>query len=140
MRTFKSGQFKDIGSPNRALTDEEKAIIQSVITDSYNQFVSAVSQGRKMDEGTVRKLADGRIYTGLQAKENHLVDELGNVDTAIDHAKKRANVDDPTVVEYIDKGFFESIFSSSIKQINPVASLGQIIPHSQSGIYYLMQF
>ncbi len=75
MRTFTSGEFKDMGSPFREMTEEEKEMINALVAESYDAFVRTVSSGRNMTEDAVRKLADGRIYSGLQAKENGLVDD-----------------------------------------------------------------
>ncbi|MCM2303479.1 MAG: signal peptide peptidase SppA [Elusimicrobia bacterium] len=75
---IKSGKHKDIGSPARPMTPEERAILQSLIDDAYGQFVQAVADGRKMTVEQVRPLADGRIYSGNQAKEAGLVDVLGD--------------------------------------------------------------
>src|SRR3989338_7656535 len=75
---IKSGKHKDIGSPARPMTPEERAILQSLIDDAYGQFVEAVADGRKMTVEQVRPLADGRIYSGNQAKELGLVDALGD--------------------------------------------------------------
>jgi len=89
-QVVKSGQFKDMGSPSRAMTAEEKALFQTIIMDSYDQFVTAVASGRQMETAAVRKLADGRIYTGRQALELGLVDELGGYDQALAWLQKRA--------------------------------------------------
>lgn len=75
---IKSGKHKDIGSPARPMTPEERAILQSLIDDAYGQFVQAVADGRKMTVEEVRPLADGRIYSGSQALEVKLVDQLGD--------------------------------------------------------------
>lgn len=75
---IKSGKHKDIGSPARPMTPEEKLILQSLIDDAYGQFVQAVADGRKMTVEQVKPLADGRIYSGNQAKELGLVDVLGD--------------------------------------------------------------
>lgn len=140
MRTIKSGEFKDIGSESRDLTDAEKAILNSIIKDSYDQFVAAVSQGRKMDEAKVRQLADGRIYSGKQAKENGLVDELGGLEDAIDLAADTANIEDPTIVEFSDKSFFESLLSSQAEKLSISSAVGadlsRIFPQ-EFGVYYL---
>lgn len=138
MRTFKSGEFKDIGSPGRELTGVENQILQTMINEAYDQFVQVVADGRKMDVSKVRQLADGRIYTGKQAKENGLIDGFGNVETAIDRAISLANIKDPSVIEYTNKSFFESLFSSSAKQMNPLSSISTFLPQNQSGVYYLM--
>lgn len=96
----KSGKFKDTGSPHREFTEADKAIIQGVVDDTYEQFITDVAEGRNMDIEVVRKLADGRIYTGRQAKENNLVDELGYLDDAISMAGKMGGiVGEPDVVE-----------------------------------------
>lgn len=85
---IKSGQFKDIGSSDRAPTKEEKDLLQNLIMDSYDQFVTAVSDGRKLDKEVVKKLADGRVYTGRQALQVKLVDALGGYDDAVVEIKK----------------------------------------------------
>ncbi|EAX46713.1 signal peptide peptidase SppA, 36K type [Thermosinus carboxydivorans Nor1] len=98
---IKSGPHKDILSPERSMTGEERAIIQAMVDDMYNQFVAVVAEGRKMDPARVRQLADGRIYTGNQAKELGLVDELGNLYDAIDGAARLAGIKGkPQVIEY----------------------------------------
>jgi protease-4 len=80
---IKSGAFKDIGSPDRPMSTEEKDLLQNIIMDSYDQFVTAVADGRKMDKEQVKKLADGRIYSGRQALKVKLVDELGSYDDTL---------------------------------------------------------
>ncbi len=82
----KSGKFKDMGSPMREMTQEERKMLQAMIDDSYEQFVAAVSEGRKMPVEKVKLLADGRIYTGRQAKDVGLVDRLGDLQDAVDAA------------------------------------------------------
>jgi len=83
---IKSGKFKDIGSASREMTPEERKLLQAMIDDSYDQFVTAVSAGRKMPADQVKLLADGRIYTGRQGLEVKLVDSLGDLQDAIDKA------------------------------------------------------
>ena len=89
---IKSGQFKDIGSPMRNMTTEERKLLQTLIDDSYEQFVSAVSEGRKMTVEEVKTLADGRIYTGRQALNVKLVDKLGDLQDALDMAGEMGNI------------------------------------------------
>jgi protease-4 len=108
---IKSGEYKDIGSPLRNMTEEERQILQEMIDDIYLQFVRAVAEGRAMDESEVLELADGRIFTGRQAKEMGLVDELGNFQDAIDLAAKLAGIEGkPKVVEYGRRSPFETLF------------------------------
>jgi protease-4 len=89
---FKSGEFKDTGSSSRALTDAEKVYFQNLIQNMFTQFIQDVAQGRKMDEAAVRKLADGRVFTGLEAKSNGLVDDLGSLQDAVAAAAKMAGI------------------------------------------------
>lgn len=86
--TIKSGPYKDIMNPARKMTEAEREILQRLINDSYDAFVDVVAKGRKLPEDTVRKLADGRIYDGRQAKALHLVDEFGYLDDVIAALKK----------------------------------------------------
>jgi protease IV len=79
----KSGENKDIGSWARSMTDKERKSLQSIVDDTYEQFVEAVVTGRGMNREEVIKIADGSIYTGRQAKQLGLVDELGNLQDAI---------------------------------------------------------
>lgn len=81
-----SGPFKDSGTPTRALRPEERQVFQALVDDVYQQFVEAVAQGRNLPVGEVRQAADGRIYTGRQAKDLRLVDELGSFQDAIAYA------------------------------------------------------
>ena len=89
---IKSGDLKDSGSGSRPITEAEKVYFQSLIDDLYGQFVTAVADGRNLSEEEVRKLADGRIYTGMQAKENQLIDELGTFQDAVDEAARLGGI------------------------------------------------
>lgn len=92
MQVIKSGEFKDIGSPNRKMTKEEREILTRLIKDIRNQFVTAVSQGRNMPEEKVLELADGRVFSGREAKRLGLVDSLGNFQDAVNVAKRMAHI------------------------------------------------
>ena len=92
MQVIKSGEFKDIGSPNRKMTHKEKEMLLTLLEDIRNQFVTAVSQGRNMPEEAVLELADGRIFSGRQAKDLGLVDSLGNFRDAVSVAKRLAHI------------------------------------------------
>lgn len=91
--TVKSGLYKDILSPDRALTPEERELLQSLIDASYGQFVTAVAEGRGLDEAVVRSFADGRVFTGSQALGLGLVDVLGDEETARLLAAELAGLD-----------------------------------------------
>jgi len=88
----KSGEHKDIGSPFREMTPDEKKIIQEVIDNVHQQFIDAVVQGRKLDRDKVVQIADGRILTGEQAKQLGLVDEIGDLQDAIDKAARMVGI------------------------------------------------
>jgi protease-4 len=90
--TFKTGEFKDTGSPTRPLTDREKEYFQGLIDEMYVDFVDAVATGRKMDVEAVRAIADGRVFTGRDAKEKKLIDEIGNFQDAVDQTAMLAGI------------------------------------------------
>lgn len=101
--TIKSGEFKDIGSPTRPMTPEEEEMLQSIVDESYYDFVSWVAENRNMSFNETLKLADGRIYSGVQAQKAGLVDMVGTEEDAINVAAEMAGIDDPDVYEY-DQG------------------------------------
>lgn len=107
---IKSGPHKDIMSPERAMTAEERAIIQGMVDDMYNQFVNIVAEGRHLEPDKVRQIADGRVYTGNQAKQLGLIDEFGNMYDAIDGAKDMVNLKDAVVKEYGKTSPIEMLF------------------------------
>lgn len=79
----KSGELKDVGSASRPMTERERRMLQSVINDTYEQFVEVVAKNRRLERSRVLTLADGSIFTGRQAKENGLVDKLGTFEDAL---------------------------------------------------------
>ena len=92
--TVKSGTYKDILSPDRGLSPEERQLLQALIDSSYNQFVEAVAAGRQLSQDDVRAFADGRVFSGAQAKALGLVDELGDEEHARALAAQLADLDD----------------------------------------------
>jgi protease-4 len=96
----KSGEHKDLGSPFRQMKEQERRILQDVIEDVHAQFIEAVAEGRSLTVADVRPLADGRIFTGRQAKAERLVDELGDLEDAVKLAAELAGIEgEPKVVE-----------------------------------------
>ena len=89
---FKTGEFKDTGSPTRPITENERKYFQGLIDDMYVQFVEAVAAGRKLDLQEVRAMADGRVFTGRAAKERKLIDETGNFQDAVDLTAKLVGI------------------------------------------------
>lgn len=90
---IKSGKFKDVGSPTRDITEEEKALLEKVIKTIHHQFVADIAQGRSMKIDEVAAIADGRIFTGEDAQTLGLVDRLGNLEDAVKWAGELAGID-----------------------------------------------
>lgn len=104
----KSGRHKDIASVFREMKKEEREILQGVLDNVHEQFIKAVAEGRRMHVDDVRKIADGRIFTGEQALKKGLIDELGNLEDAINIAAKLAGIKgEPAIVS--KKGRFSII-------------------------------
>lgn len=96
----KSGKFKDIGSPFRPMQDEDRKLLQLVMDDVHRQFIDAVAEGRSMDQAEVEQLADGRVFTGQQAKSILLVDDIGDLHDAIKLAGELGGIEgEPRVME-----------------------------------------
>lgn len=96
----KSGKYKDIGSIFRAMTKEEQELLQGVIDDTHDQFIEAVAEGRGLNKEKVVSIADGRVFTGRQAKKMGLVDEIGNMQHAIKIAADMAGIKgEPSIIE-----------------------------------------
>lgn len=117
---IKSGTFKDIGSNSRSLKNSEREILQGLIDEAYDHFISAIAGGRSMNKSKIKKLADGRVYSGTQAQKNGLVDALGILDDAVKKAKDLANISDYQLIEY-QKPFngLQDLLNSTIQQIIP---------------------
>jgi protease IV len=115
--TIKSGPYKDIMSPTREMTEEERKILQSMINNSYEGFVKVISEGRGMPVEAVKKIADGRIYDGRQAKELNLIDGFGYLDDVIEKVRKDKKLGDAQVVKYTESMGFGSFFSMGAQKI-----------------------
>jgi protease-4 len=100
MEVFTAGKYKDMYAGVRELTPEERELLQEMTDRLYDQFVQVVVDGRGLSEAKVRDLATGQLYTGKQAKELGLVDELGGLNTAIDLAASLAGIKEPKVEYY----------------------------------------
>lgn len=123
-----SGPRKDMGSPFRTMTAEEKLIFQGVIDSFYDRFLAVVQEGRPhLSADQIKKLADGRIYSGEQAKTAGLVDEVGYLDEAIDLAKKNAGLTEARVVTYRRHGEYQNnIYSRLFGTSSGLSSLASM--------------
>ena len=97
---IKSGEYKDIGSPFREMTVDEKKIMQDVIDNVNKQFIQAVAEGRKLDRNKVAGIADGRIFTGEQAQQLGLIDRIGNLQDAIDITARMVGIEGKPTILY----------------------------------------
>lgn len=120
--TIKSGNLKDAGSPFRQMNDSDKAYFQDVVDNSFSQFLDVVSKERKMDMETLKKYANGRVFTGLQAKEFGLIDSLGTFEDAIRITGKMAGIEgEPRIVREKKKfSFFEELLGSKIEDVTNI--------------------
>jgi protease-4 len=97
---IKSGANKDLGSPFQTMSPEGREILQSLVDNVHGQFVAAVAKGRGLNEAQVRKLADGRVYSGAQAKELGLIDQFGTLEDAVELAAKRGGIEGEPAIYY----------------------------------------
>jgi protease IV len=117
MEIIKSGEFKDIGSPNREMTESEKILLKNLIEDIRDQFVTAVAQGRNMPRERISELADGRIFSGREAKELGLVDYLGNFQDAVNITKQIAKIKGEAQLIYPEKKRKSLLFDYLLKDV-----------------------
>ena len=120
----KSGPYKDIGQPLRPMTAPERSLLQGMVDDVYGQFVDAVATGRGLETSRVRELADGRLYSGAQAKTVGLVDELGGLTTAIRLAWERGGQTGEPRVRRVKAGWRPWWFDLVGEALAPVRSAG----------------
>ena len=118
---IKSGDYKDLGSPARKMTEKEKEFLQQFVDKIHIQFVKDVSSGRNMDIEKIKSLADGRIFTGEEAKELELVDRLGNLQDAIEWAGKMVGIEGKINFTYpkrVKYSFLKELVESSIYNLS----------------------
>jgi protease-4 len=133
---IKSGKFKDVGSPLRKMSEEERGLMQAVMDDVHKQFIEAVAEGRSMELTEAQALADGRIFTGRQAKAVKLVDDLGNLDDAIQLAADTAGIEgEPKIVEPRRRFSVRDLLESQFAGLFPKLDF-----HPGVSMKYLMAF
>ena len=118
---LKTGEFKDTGTPTRDLTPAEQEYFQGLIDDMYLQFVEAVASGRGLDVEEVRQFADGRVFTGREAKNLNMIDETGNLQDAIDLTARLAGITgEPRLIELQqERVTLLDVFTGDISRILP---------------------
>jgi len=117
--TLKAGSMKDVGSPFRKMTDSERQYLQDIINNIHEQFIKDVATGRKIPLDKARTLSDGRIYTGLQAKEAGLIDTIGTFYDAVDELKKAVGIKGKPELVYGKRPFapLRWLFSSTLREM-----------------------
>ncbi|RUM59174.1 MAG: signal peptide peptidase SppA [Persephonella sp.] len=138
VENIKSGKNKDILYPNNDLTDEQKKLLEDTIKDVYDQFLDAIVKYRPIRKEKLRKYADGRIFSGRQALKLGLVDKLGNVQDALEEARKLANLKKGQyqIIELTDdKGFLDKLLGSDLGE-----KINNLLNIQNTGIYYLTSF
>ncbi len=134
---IKAGTFKDIGSIARAMTPEERQVLQALLDDVYGQFVTAVAEHRGLDRKTVLAFADGRIYSGQQARALKMVDELGGLDEAIEAAGKLAGIAGKPRVIYPRHRFSLRDLLSNQLGLGGAAGLLPALPSLRTPLYLM---
>jgi len=125
---IKSGRHKDLASVFRGIGREEREILQGVMDDVHQQFIQAVAEGRKLPPERVRKIADGRVFSGRQAKEAGLIDDLGDLEYSLSAAAKLVGIKgEPEVVTKKERGtlmqLLDSAFGGRVMKVVPQAEL-----------------
>ena len=111
--TVKTNELSDFGDFSRDMSEAEKRILQRYVDRGYELFTQRCSQGRHISQDSIKVIGEGRVWTGEHAKKIGLVDELGNLDSAISKAKSLSKVDEYTLISYpAQKGFFDTLFNS----------------------------
>jgi len=135
---IKSGKYKDIGSPSREITPEERALLQAVIDDMNDDFMETIAADRKMSREKVKAIADGRIFSGRQAKQAGLVDELGDMNYAIGLAGTMSGMKGKPEAVYSGKkkSYWDILFKSSLSALVSEWKNQEARP---AGAYYLYE-
>lgn len=113
--------FKDIGSPYRKMRPEERELMQKLITEMWDRFTTVVAEGRKgkLSPAEVKKLADGRVFSGQEALKQKLVDSVGYTPDAYKEIRKRCGNDKAKILRYLPEKSWEDIFGAQVEHIRP---------------------
>jgi protease-4 len=139
-----TGEYKSMGDPMSEFTQETKHIYQSIVDESYKQFINIIVNNRNLDRNTVVKLADGRVFSGSQAKSLGLVDELGNVEDATKYVKKKLGLQHYKLVQYEGKSsFFTGLLAEAASPVSTVErqiqEIKSIFENSTPRILYMVK-
>jgi protease-4 len=134
---IKAGQFKDVGNLSRPMTAEERRVLQALLDDVHGQFITAVAEGRKLQREQVVKFADGRVFSGAQAKALHMIDDLGSLEDAVNGAASLAGLPSPPKVVPPKRRL--SIYDLLRSQLGPsaVALLRPALPIFKTPMYLM---
>lgn len=136
VEVIKSGEFKDIGSPFREMTDADRQYIQELIDNVYTQFKDAVGESRGLDAAQMDKVAEGKIYTGAQARELGLVDELGTINDAVDYVSESVGITGkPNLVYYPKK---KSQLMELLQSKVEIPGITALPSKASFGLFYLV--
>ncbi len=127
---IKSGEMKDVGSFSRSMTPKEREYVQQVINDTYEQFVDVLVTERNLPKKEVLKISDGRVFTGRQAKKLKLIDELGNLEDAIQIAAKMAKIKGKpkTIKEKVRQVSIWDLLSENLSKVKDLTSTENFLP------------
>ena len=137
VEVIKSGKFKDVGSPFRTMNEEDIKYFQQLIDNVYDQFKSTVAVTRNLNKKELDSIADGKVFSGEQAQDLNLVDELGNLNDAIAFAAKQGGIDgDPELIHYPGKkSVLQELLSSKLSLTSRISNF----PISNSfGLFYIV--
>ena len=135
-RVFTAGKMKDIGSPYRRMTEDEKKFIDELLKDTHEQFIDDVAAGRGMSRDSIARYADGRVFTGRQALSVHLIDTLGGYEDALDWLRKSTGLSkDANIVER--KGTSSRLREWLRDETTSLFPVLQLLRRS-AGLYYIM--
>jgi protease-4 len=133
----KAGRFKDVGNISRPMTAEERRVLQALLDDVHRQFIDAVAEGRKLDRARVVSFADGRVFSGAQAKALGMVDELGGLEDAINGAAKLAGLETPPRVIQPRRRFSVMDLLRSQLGLGKASALLPALPAFKTPLYLL---
>jgi protease-4 len=135
---IKSGKFKDMGSPVREMTKEEREMLQNIINETYQQFFNVVESARHIPENELKQIAQGQVYTGIQAKKLNLVDANGNFQFVVDTIKKDLHLSgSPQIIRHnVQRNFLYSLLGGKTQLEQELGIINNLKPMK---LQYVMQ-